>query len=618
MSEPLLKQRRFLPYFTTLFLGAFNDNLFKYAVIILITYHLVSSDSGLLVNAGAGLFILPFFLFSSVSGQLAAKYEKSAIIQKIKIAEIVIAVAGIFALVTESIPAMLGVLFLFGAQSTFFSPIKYSILPQHLKEKEILTGNAIVESGTQMAILLGTICGGLLASELVYLPFLYVFLLLVAVAGWYASRFIPLAPAANPAQKIDRNLWVGSKELIDSVRKDNAVFKAVLAVCWFYFFGSVVLIQFPAFAKEVLFGDAKVATLLLALFTVGIVIGSWLCAVLSKDHVEVGLMPVGALIMSFFLWHLSSVDIASSDSLRNIGELLGTAGIGWVIFDLIMIAVGAGLFVVPMYAFIQVRSPDEDRAKNFAGLNIIFSVFAVSAALFSMFVLSMGYTVPQLFSVTALLNVVVTIYIISVVPEFFFRLVGSLLIHSIYRIEKVDLENIPKNGPAVLVCNHISFVDPIIISAVSRRPIRYVMINSIYKMPVIHYLFKWLGAIPIASRKENPELVDRAFDKISKALDQGQLVCIFPEGAITRDGELAQFKPGIEHIINRNPVPVVPLAIKGLWGTWFSRFRGRAMKGFPISFGKKLSVVSDVPHPPEEVSKEKLYDAVLRLRGDRK
>lgn len=618
MSKTLLTKRRFLPYFATLFLGAFNDNLYKNALIILITYHFVSNQSGILVNVAAGLFLLPYFLFSSFAGQIADKYEKSALIRKIKIAEIAIVLLGIAALVSQSIPAMLLILFLLGTQSTFFSPIKYSILPQHLEESELLGGNALVESGTFLAILLGTIGGGLLSSELEYLPYLYALLVLVACLGWYASLSIPKATASNPEQKIDRNILKGSATLIKSVCKDKAIFKATLAVCWFWFFGSVVLTQFPAFAKTILYGDAQVATLLLGLFSIGIVIGSQLCSYLSQDHVEVGLMPVGAIIMSFFLWHLAGLDLPQSDGLRSVAELASTPGAFWVVLDLTMIAVGGGLFIVPMYAFIQLRSSEQDRSQIFAGLNIIFALFTVTAAVFAASLLGFGFSVPQIFAITAVLNLVVTIYIISVVPEFFFRLVGALLIHSIYRIEKVRLKNIPSKGAAVIVANHVSFVDPIIINAVSRRPIRFVMINSIYRMPVVHHLFKWVGAIPITSSKQDPELVEKAFDEIAKALDEGQLVCIFPEGAITKDGELAEFKPGIEKIIQRNPVPVVPLAIRGLWGTWFSRFRGKAMSGVPVSFGKKISVLSSEPIKADQVSKAALYQKVLDLRGERR
>lgn len=618
MSQQLLTQRRFLPYLCTAFLGAFNDNVYKNALIILITYHLFVSHPGVLANVAAGLLIVPYIFFSALAGQLADKYEKSKLIRYLKQAEIFIMLFGCAALALDSVSLMLVTVFFLGTQSSFFSPIKYSILPQHLGSDEILKGNAYVEAATFLAILLGILTGGLLASSPDYTGMLMACLLLVAATGWLASRQIPSAKTVMPELNIDWHILRSSLAIVRSSYQSRTIFQTILAISWFWFFGSLVLAQFPVFTKTVLQGDAQVATLLLATFSIGIALGSLACAKLSGDHVEIGLMPIGALGISFFTWHLSGLHIAETDQLRTITDLLSTEGAGWLVFDLTMMAFSAGLYTVPLYAFIQVSSRDHDRARTIAANNIINSFFMVAAAMFAGVCLYFGMAVPDIFKITAILNILVTLYILSVVPEFFLRLVGWLLIHSVYRIKKYDLHHIPKTGPALLVCNHVSYADPLIINAISNRPIRFVMIENIYRLPIANWLFRGVRAIPIAPSKENPEIVERAFSEIDQALSAGELVCIFPEGGITYDGELQDFKPGIEKIVEQRPVPVVPLAIRGLWGTWFSRRKGGAMRGIPRAFMKRLTVISGEPVAATEVSKELMYDKVLSLRGDEK
>jgi len=616
MSNNLLSQKRFLPYFLTQFLGAFNDNVYKNALLIIITFHLVSSYSPLLVNMAAGIFILPFFLFSSIAGQWADKFEKAGMIRCIKLAEIAIMVFACIALYMQSLFLLMAMLFLLGAQSAFFGPIKYSILPQHLPKQDLLNANALVESGTFIAILLGTILGGLLASNMANMPWLMVCLLLIAIAGWQASRFVPSAAAVQPELVVDYNIVRASWRIIQTARQNRPVFLSIIAVSWFWFFGALILTQFPAFTKSVLSGDAQVATLLLAMFSIGIAVGAWLCAKLSGAHIEIGLMPIGAIGMTLFTWDLSGIALPATQELRTIMVLLEVDGVWRILLDLFLIAVSAGLFTVPLYAFIQVRSDEALRARMFAVTNIINSLFMVVASVLAVVCLSVGMSIPDLFKVTAILNLFVTLYIITVIPEFVLRLVGWILIHSIYRIGKEDLHHIPDSGAAVLVCNHVSFADPVIINAISNRPIRFVMIDTIYNLPVANWFFKVLKAIPIASAKKKPKLVEQAFDEIENALANGELVCIFPEGSITRDGELASFRPGIERIIQRSPVPVVPLALRGLWGTWFSRQRGHAMTGWPTQLMKKISVISGAPIDPKDVNKDSLYKQVEELRGN--
>ena len=618
MADKLITQRRFLPYFCTQFMGAFNDNIYRNAFAILITYYLARENQAIILNIALVAFILPFFLFGAIAGQLADKYEKSWLIRRIKLAEIVIMLCGSVALYFQSVPAMLAILFALGAQSAFFGPIKYSILPQHLHNDEILDANAYVEAGTFIAILLGTILGGYLANDISLQTILMATMVSVAVLGWFMSRQIPDAPAAAPDLKVSLNIWTSTLKIVRMARANKPVFQSILANSWFWFFGSIVLTQFPVFAKTILYGDAIVAVSLLATFSIGIGLGSFACSLLSGGKVEIGLMPFGALGISVFTWQISNTVIPVSAELRGLVEFLAVPGSWKVLFNLTMIAFSGGLFIVPLYAFLQTRSDVDTRSRTIAVNNIFNAIFMVTAGVMAAIMLYFNLSVLQIFKVTAILNLVVTIYILSVVPEFFLRLVSWILVHSVYRIKKENLHHVPQQGPALLVCNHVSFVDPAILLAVLPRPARFVMYNKFYELPMAKKLFQWLNSIPISSKRENPELVDAAFDTIAEALENGELVVVFPEGGITANGELKKFQPGIDQIVKRTPVPVVPLAIRGFWGIWFSRHKGRAMKGLPSAFMKRLTVVAGPAVPADEANRLLMYDKVLALRGDEK
>ena len=618
MDQHLVRSRRFLPYFCTQFLGAFNDNIYRNAFAILITYFLAKENQGIIINIALVAFILPYFLFGAIAGQLADKFEKAHLIQRIKIAEIVIMLAGSVALYFQHVPAMLFVLFSLGAQSAFFGPIKYSILPQHVGHDEILNANAYVESGTFIAILLGTILGGTLASNLDLQYWLMASIIGFAILGYLASRAIPNAPAASPDLDLSFNVWSSSIDIIRMTRRNKPVFMTILANSWFWFFGSIVLTQFPVFAKEVLAGDAKVATLLLATFSVGIGLGSFACALFSRGRVEMGLVPFGALGISFFTWQLSRTTIESADTLRTLTELVHVPGAWWVVFNLTMIAFSAGLFIVPLYAFMQTRSDEQLRSRVIAVNNIFNSIFMVVAGALGAVLLALDFTVLDIFLIAAILNLVVAGYIFYQIPEYFFRLLSWLLMHMIYRINTEGMEKIPREGPALLVCNHVSFFDPAILLGELPRPARFVMWYSFYEAPVFTYLFKGLKSIPIGNRRERPELIDEAFDRVAEELAAGRLVVVFPEGTITRDGEMNKFQPGIDAIVKRSPVPVVPMALRGMWGTWSSRKRGRALKGLPTAFMRRLTVVVGDPIAPEDASRLVLQEKVLALRGDKK
>lgn len=623
-SEPhqfaLLKQRRFLPFFLTQALGALNDNIFKNALVIIIGFRGISAlgmDSKLLVTAAAVIFILPFFLFSATVGQFADKFEKSRSIRFIKLAEIAIMILATLGLYLDSPLMLLGVLFLMGLQSTVFGPIKYGLLPQHLGEDELVGGNALVESGTFLAILIGTIIGGAIASlDSDIGLWLSATVLSVSVIGYFTSRKIPYTPAVAPELKINWNPATETVRNLKFLVSNKVVFLAILGISWFWFYGAVFLAQIATYTQYTLAGKETVATLILAVFSIGIGVGSVLCEKLSNGRVEIGLVPIGAIGLSLFAIDLYHANPATGlEAIYSWKDFIENSGNWRILFDIAFIGIFGGIYTVPLYSLVQQRSDEKHLSRVIAGNNILNALFMVISGLFSMILLSNDFSIPQLFLITGLINILVAIYVFTKAPEFIARFITWCLINSIYRIRQLNLSSIPKKGGCVLACNHVSFVDALIIGGYCKRNVKFVMDYKIFKLPIVGQFFKLVGAIPIAPARENQRLMDEAFDKIAAALESGEVVCIFPEGKLTADGQLGEFKQGIEKIVKRTPVPVVPMALKGLWGSWFSRKNGAAMTGVPKMFMAKIELVVGDLIPADQVDRHTLREKVLALHG---
>jgi len=618
----LLGERRFVPFFLTQFLGAFNDNVFKNAIIILITFEVVrlsGVSAPVLVNLAAGLFVLPFFLFSATAGQLADKYDKAVLMRGIKALEIVIMLVAAWGFIRRDPLVLLGALLLMGLHSTFFGPVKYSILPQVLKEHEIVGGNALVESGSFLAILLGTILGGLLVDRPsgpdLLLPLATI---AIAVAGYLASRLIPRVAPADPGLKLNWNPVSETWRNLRFAHGNRTVFLSLLGISWFWFFGALFLSQVPTYVDDYLGGNAAVVTLFLSVFSIGIAVGSLLCERLSGHKVEIGLVPFGAIGLTLFALDLFFASPGMPETARvGVGEFVARDGSFRILFDLAMLALFGGFYVVPLYALIQTRAQKSHQSRIIAANNILNALFMVAAALVAAAFLHWGASVPQLFLLTAVLNALVAAYIFTLVPEFLMRFLAWLLIHTVYRLEKSGLENIPEEGAALIIANHVSFVDPVVIMGASPRPIRFVMDHNIFKVPVLSFVFRTSKAIPIASRKEDPALMEAAFAEVAETLREGDLVAIFPEGRITDSGELYPFRPGVTRILAETPVPVIPIALRGLWGSFFSRKGGPAMtKPFRRGAFSRIALIVDEPWPPAQATAEALQARVEELRGD--
>lgn len=619
-QSSLLTQKRFLPYFITQFLGAFNDNIFKNVLLLFVAFASVDTlpiSSNLFINLAAGLFILPFFLFSALAGVLADKYEKSWFIRKVKLLEVVIMSLGAIGFIYESYGILLLLLFLMGTQSAFFGPVKYALLPQQLKTKELVSGNALVETGTFLAILIGTLGAGIIASEESAKLVAAICIVSFAVLGYVSSCFIPEAPSNAPDLKVKWQPIKLTKATLTIAKKDRPTFQALMSISWFWFLGATYLTQFPNFTKLHLNGTESSVAFLLALFSVGIAIGSLACDKLSNHRIEIGIVPMGSLGISIFGLLMATSIPESLPEFSSFQQFVTYSEL-WPLFAyLLLLGISGGIFIVPLYSLMQLRAKPDERAQVIAGLNIYNSLFMVGSAVMGIVCLSvLELSIPQLFILLALLNTFVMLYLFYQVPIYAFRFFTWVVTHTMYRVKHKNLHNLPENGGALIVCNHVSYMDALLLSAVCPRLIRFVMEEDYAKLPPLRRFLKRAGVIPISST--NRRSIRNAFNEVEQALHEGHIVCIFPEGKLTSDGEVAEFMRGMELIIRRSPVPVIPMALKGLWGSYFSRYKGRACKGLPTRFWTKLEIEAGEPISPTDATCETLRQAVADLRGSQR
>jgi MFS family permease len=462
----LLGQRRFAPFFVTQFLGALNDNIFRNGLVILVTFQgvlVAGMNVSELANVAGALFILPFFLFSATAGQLADKYEKSMLMRRIKLLEIALMIVAAVAFMSGSYVVLLLVLFLMGCQSTLFGPVKYAYLPQQLDTDELIGGNALVEAGTYIAIILGLIAGGAaVAVSPDSQALLGGSLVAVAVIGYLASRRIPSTQAVDPGLSISWNAWSETWRIVRYARDRRDVFLAILGISWFWFFGSAMTLQLPAYTLVIMNGNESITTALLVAFAIGVGLGSLLCERMSGHRIELGLVPFGSIGLSLFAIDLYFAQpVAAATAVSSIGEFISRPGSLRVLADVLLLGAFGGFYSVPLYALVQQRSERRHLSRIIAANNIINALFMVVASLLSIAVLAAGFSIPELFVILALLNAVVAVYIYSLLPEFMMRFLVWILINTIYRVRASGTDNIPVKGPAVVVCNHVSYMDPL-------------------------------------------------------------------------------------------------------------------------------------------------------------
>lgn len=579
------KTQRFLPLLITQFLGAFNDNLFKNALVMLITYRLAQSTGGnaqMLVTIASGLFILPFFLFSATAGQLADKIERTKLIRIIKLVEIALMLVAAVGFISHSVVCLMVVLFGMGAHSTFFGPLKYALLPQHLQENELLAGNAAIEAGTFLAILLGTLAGGLLVLSTAGEWLISGGVILCALAGYVASRYIPQAPAPDPTLKIGANIWRETIELIKHSTHDRTVFLCILGISWFWLVGATFLSQFPAYTKNDLYADEKVVTIFLMLFSVGIGVGSFLSNKLLKGYISAVYVPLAALGISVFAFDLAAASQGAivpvvADQLMSLTDFMGY-GMHWrIMADLFLVGVCGGIYIVPLYALLQHKGEPKHLARLIASNNVMNALFMVVSSLAVLLLIGVGLSTAQIFLVVAVLNTVVAIYICKLLPDALLRSVMRAVFKFLYRADISGLENYHAAGPRVLlVANHTSFLDAALIAAFLPEKITFAINTHIAKKWWMQPLLLMVDALPLDPT--NPLATKALIDK----LKQGKPCMIFPEGRITVTGALMKIYEGPGMIADKAGAALLPIRIDGAQYSPFSRLKGKvAIRTFP-------------------------------------
>jgi 1-acyl-sn-glycerol-3-phosphate acyltransferase len=618
-SGYLLARRGFLSFFSTQLLSAFNDHFFKNALVIWISASqasLFGVTPAAMISLCSLVLIAPFFVFSASAGQLADRYEKTLVIRAVKIAEVGIMGLATLGFLSGSLGVMLLALLLMGVHSAVLGPVKYSILPELLENDRLVEGNALVETGTFLAILAGTIGGGILV--LISPVYVTATLLGVALIGLVTSWSIPRLLPSNPTLYVAKNPFTPTLQTLGIVTRTRAVFLSVLGISWFWFLGVVMLSLMPVYARETLHAHEHVVTLFMCVFCVGIALGSLLTERVSGKNLELGLVPLGSIGMTLFLFDLFWIGspAAKPPQLLDVDGFLALPHAYRILGDLFGIAVFGGFFTVPLYTLIQERAEPSERARVVAGNNILNALFMVigSALLAGLF--ASGFDVHGVFAVLAALSIAAGVYIYSLLPEFLLRFLAWLLGKTMYRLKVIGHEHIPKTGAVVVVCNHVAFNDPLVVAGSLRRPARFVMDHHIARTPVLSFLFEAAKTIPIAPAHENAALMESAFHKIASELREGELVCIYPEGKITKTGEMNQFKSGIDRILRETPVPVVPMAVFGLWGSVFSRKGGPAMKKLPKRFRAHVTVKIGELVPAEQANAPMLEDRVRKLLAE--
>ncbi len=619
----LLRLKRFFPLFVTQALGAFNDNGFKQGLVILVTYGLATNagyDARLIITIAAGIFILPFFLFSATAGQLADKYDKAMLIRRIKFAEIILMGLAAIGFYLQNIEFLLFVLFLMGTQSSFFGPLKYGILPQLLKKDELIGGNALIETGTFLAILLGTMYGGLLITQQMGPLIVAASLIVLAVFGWLAAGKIPPMEPQTPDLKINFNLFSETGRIIKHASGNRTVFLSILGISWFWLVGALYLAQFPTFSKNALHANEMVATLFIAIFTIGIALGSLACNRLLKGVVSAKYVPLAALAITIFSVDLyfasrNAVPISGSGSLVEIGAFLSTPMNWRVLFDLFMIAFSGGLYAVPLYALIQESSDPEHVSRNIAANNIVNAAFMVVSTVLAGFMLSAGYTIPQLFLTIGVLNGFVAAYICKLLPEEVVKGLGRQIFRLLYRVEIKGEENIAKAGDkAVIVANHVSYLDgPILASFWPGSP-SFAINTQIAEKWWARLAFPFFDFLPLDP--SNP----MAIKTLVRTVESGQHIVIFPEGRITVTGALMKVYEGPGSIALHADAPILPVRIDGAQYSKFSKLGSRVKtKWFPkititIMPPQKLEAPEGLTSARKrEVIGNKLYDVMTSM-----
>ncbi|WP_242457988.1 MFS transporter [Halomonas sp. YLGW01] len=628
MNRGLLTQRRFAPLFWVQALGACNDNLLRNTLLLMLTFVAVPRhgwDLGLAINLAAGLFILPFLLLSAWGGELADRLDKRRLVRLLKLAECILMALAAVAIWYQSLAALFVLLVLAGTQSALFGAVKFAILPHHLPSYELGRGNAWIHVGTFAAILAGALLAGVLAALPApwSRPSLMAALVGIALLGAGASLALPptsrTPAAADPAGEGGRPRFRPLTSLIEvlrGARREPVLWPAIQAISVFWFLGACFLTQLPAWAHQVAGGEAAMLSLLLAAFAGGVGAGALACAKLSAGRLEFGLVPLGALIIGAASLLLAGMDSATAGG-QPLARLLEAPAAWRMLAGFALVGVGGGIYIVPLYTLLQLGSHEARRGQIIASNNIVNALLMVVAAGYGWLMLS-GLGLDLQSFVASLGGIALAAGVAMIVrhPRPVLRLLVFALVALIYRLRLRGRHHVPARGPALVVCNHVSFMDALVIGGACPRPLRFLMDRPIYESPWLNWLFRLVGAIPVDSERSDPGGLRRTLDQVSQALRHGEVVMLFPEGRLTRDGEVQAFRRGLDLILARNPVPVVPAGLAGLWGSWTSNHNGPALSRLPRRFQARVALVFGEPVPAAEASRDSLADRVTALKAE--
>lgn len=618
----LLKTRRFLPLFITQFLGAFNDNIYKNALVILLTYRLAQTSvthEQLLVTLAGGIFILPFFLFSATAGQLADKFDKSMLIRLVKCAEIIFMLSAAYGFYSANTGLLLFTLFLMGVHSTFFGPLKYAILPDQLQENELISGNALIEAATFIAILIGTILGGVLILSKIGILAISALIISVAIIGLFSSFYIPATPPAQRNLKINFNFVAETWNIIKYTQQNRSVFLSILGISWFWLIGATFLSQFPNFTKNILGADSAVITLFLTLFSIGIAVGSLVCNRLLHGKISAKYVPVSIFAMSFCMMDLffASRNIAIvQHSLIGIAGFLSSLQNWRICFDIFFLSIFGGFYVVPLYALLQTESDTEHRARAISVNNILNALFMVAAAIVVMLLLLLHLTIPQIFLCLALANIFVAFYICKILPYELIQSIVKWILQVLFRVKITGLENYEAAGKrVVIIANHTSFLDPVLLSAFLPGKVMFAVNTHIARQWWMKPLLFSIDTFLVDPT--NPY----ATKPLIRAIKQDNKCVIFPEGRITVTGSLMKVYEGPGMIADRAQATLLPVSIDGAQYTIFSRLRGKLkIRWFPqikltILPSHQFLVADDITgRKRRQIISTRLYDIMVDMQ----
>ena len=619
----LLKTRRFLPLFITQFLGAFNDNVYKNALVILITYVVaekIGLNAKIMVTAAAGVFILPFFLFSATAGQLADKYEKAFLVRIIKFVEILLMIGAVVGFYMESIWFLMAILFLMGAQSTFFGPIKYGILPEKIEEDELIEGNGLIEAGTFISILAGTMVGTLLIRAENGILVISGIIIFIAVLGWVSSFYIPKGQPASPKLKVNYNFLRETWAIVSHAKKNREIFLSILGISWFWLVGATFLAQFPTYSKDIIGGNEQLVTLFLSVFTIGVGLGSLLCNKLLKGEVEATFVPLAIIGVTVF-----TVDLYFASQhvfTNNGGKLIDAVAFlshisSWrILGDMFMISVSSGIYIVPLYAIIQVRSEPNYRSRTIASNNILNALFMVISAVGTVIMLKVGFNVNQVFLTIAILNAAVAVYACQLLPAALLRSILYWLFNVFYKVEVKGMDNFKAilDEKIIIVANHLSYLDAALLATYFPSKLTFAINTKVAQHWLIRPFLKLIEAFPLDPT--NP----MAAKSLIEIIKDKSHVVIFPEGRITVTGALMKVYEGSGMIADKSGAHILPVRIDGAQYTPFSRLKGNIRtRWFPkitltVLEPKKFHIPEDIKgRSRRRMAGSQLYDLMALM-----